>query len=147
MGLREIFITCYAVIFIIALLIELFTNEMVSIWFAIGAVFAIIFACIMPIPVWISIIAFVFFSGITLFVFCLFFRKKFFQKKKIHTNADSLIGKEFVLLENTISKKSTIKVNDVIWNCECEEDLPAGTTVIILKIVGNHFIVKEKEKK
>ncbi len=34
-----------------------------------------------------------------------------------------------------------------IWNCECEEDLPAGTTVIILKIVGNHFIVKEKEKK
>lgn len=31
MGLREIFITCYAVIFIIALLIELFTNEMVSI--------------------------------------------------------------------------------------------------------------------
>ena len=73
--------------------------------------------------------------------------KKFFQKKKIHTNADSLIGKEFVLLENTISKKSTIKVNDVIWNCECEEDLRAGTTVIILKIVGNHFIVKEKEKK
>ena len=71
----------------------------------------------------------------------------FFKKKKIHTNADSLIGKEFVLLENTISKKSTIKVNDVIWNCECEEDLPAGTTVIILKIVGNHFIVKEKEKK
>ena len=70
MGLREIFITCYAVIFIIALLIELFTNEMVSIWFAIGAVFAIIFACIMPIPVWISIIAFVFFSGI--FMVCIY---------------------------------------------------------------------------
>ena len=55
-----------------------------------------------------------------------------------------------VAAELEISKKEAAeKINeyDVIWNCECEEDSPAGTTVIILKIVGNHFIVKEKEKK
>ena len=64
------------------------------------------------------------------------------------TNADSVIGKEFILLSDIgFNKAGTIKVNGVVWAAITEEEsaeIPAGKIVVVERIEGNKYIVKEK---
>lgn len=67
------------------------------------------------------------------------------------TNADSAIGKEYTLLTDIgFNMLGTIKIGDVIWNVDTEnerEEIPAGTVVEIVKILGNKYIVKKSSIK
>lgn len=135
----------YLAIIVFALIIEFFTNEMVSVWFVGGGIIAMILSAlnvgwVIHLPVFVVVS--------TVLLIC--FRKvaiKYFCKGDSKTNADSAIGKEYVLLtEIGFNQPGTIKINDVIWNAVTENQsdvIPQGTVVKVVGIKGNKYIVKE----
>ena len=129
----------------LALILEFVTSDMISIWFVGGGLIAIILsACSLAwyihLPIFIAV------SFILLFSFRPIVMKKLMANEE-KTNADSAIGKEYTLLTDIgFNMLGTIKIGDVIWNVDTEnerEEIPAGTVVEIVKILGNKYIVKK----
>ena len=129
----------------LALIVEFITSDLISIWFCGGGIVAVILsACglewYIHLPVFIVV-------SITLL---LCFRKialKFLIKKEEKTNADSAIGKEYVLLTSIgFNQVGTIKIGDVIWNVNTldeYEEIKQGEVVRIVAIKGNKYIVEK----
>ncbi len=145
----QILLIVWTAIFIITLITEILTDELISIWFCAGSLIALVADAIFQDLYWISIIVFVIVSGASLAVFLVFFRKLIFDKKNVKTNAQELLGQKFKVIEGT-SPETTyakIKVHGIVYSVSCSDELAEGNLVEISNIEGNHFIVtKLKEK-
>ena len=129
-----------------ALIVEFITSEMVSVWFVGGGLIAMLLAGL-GLDWYFHVPAFIVVS----FALMLCFRRLVMQKLNKtteRTNAETVIGKEFELLTGIkFNEAGSIKVNGVVWTAIAENEhaeIPAGKTVIALKIEGNKYIVKEK---
>ncbi len=127
---------------ILAIVVELITPELVSLWFAIGGIVGIAFSFIPGLPWWGEIIIF----AIVSLVLLLTLRpvlKKYFKDKNLKTNTDRLIGQEVrVLTQADFDTLGTVKIGDVIWNVKSSDDtaLLADEIVKIVEIDGNKLI-------
>ena len=134
-------IVIWAVVIAASLLAEFFTYDLITTWFAVGAVAAIILAAC---GVHWSIQLVVFF--LVSLVCLLSFRrivKRFLQVKTQPTNADANIGRHAKLTEDVTEGRSAITLNEVTWTAICDEPLKKGTAVEITAIQGNKFLVKK----
>lgn len=130
-----------------ALVVEFITSEMVSVWFSGGGLVGILLAGI-GLQWYIHVPAFIVVS----FALMLCFRRLVMQKLnkgEVKTNAETVIGKDFVLVEGIkFNSAGAIKVNGVVWTAVAEDEnteIPAGKKVIVERIEGNKYIVKEVE--
>lgn len=130
-----------------ALIVEFITSEMVSVWFVGGGLVAMLLAGL-NLDWYFHVPAFIVVS----FALMLCFRRLVMQKLNkaaVKTNAETVIGKEFELLTDIgFNKSGSVKINGVVWTAISEDEnaeIPAGTKVIIEKIEGNKYIVKEKQ--
>lgn len=134
-------------IFLVLLFIELITVNLVTIWFAFGALGAII-ATFITDNITIQIIIFIIVSIISLIITKPFVNK--IRKRKITpTNLDRVIGKEGIVTKD-ITKNSygEVKVNGSLWTAASKERIKKDTQVKVLKIDGVKLIVeKVKEEK
>ena len=135
----------WILIFLIALAIEIATQELVSIWFALAALPALIFAACGIEFYWQIVV----FAGVSLVTFIL---SQIFLKDKIKvrssaTNADSLIGSE-ILVSKAVSpnEPGEGKVRDVTWTIISDEEISKGEFALIKEIRGNKLVVKKKEE-
>ena len=75
---------------------------------------------------------------------------KLIGKNKISTNADSVVGREFILLTPiSFNVAGSVKINDVVWTADTEEDgvtIAAGERVKVVEIRGNKLIVEKADK-
>ncbi len=135
------------VLAIIFLLIELATVSLTTLWFSLGA----LSACIVSLWTdnqWILTIIFFVVSIVTLCVF----RSpvmKHFNKNRIKTNSDSLIGMSAMVTEKIDNRNmtGTAVLNGQEWTSRaCEDDMiiPKGTMVRVVKIAGVKLIVTDK---
>lgn len=131
----------WLIIFIFLIFVEIATVNLVSIWFAIGA----IASCILSIYVDNLIIqlgCFVITSTI-----CLILTKSIISKIKNHkitpTNLDRVIGDIGIVTED-IDEFNTgeVKVDGKIWTATSKETLKVGTKVKIVSINGVKLNVK-----
>lgn len=134
----------WAIIAIAAIVIEFETANLVSIWFAAGAISGIICSLLHQ-KVWIQIIAFVVVSAI--FILCTRpLVKKISDNQTILTNADRFIGMT-ALVTKTIKEgeKGEIKVEFQSWPAvsKTSEELCVGEKVVISNIEGNKMIVEK----
>ena len=133
-------------LFVIALLVEWGTSELVSIWFALGAVIALILSFIPNVAWWVQLIVFVVIS-IAAFAFLRPIVKKFMKNNIVDTNIDEIVGKKGYMTEDyTDTNRGEVKINGVLWtavNTEENKTLPRGTKVVVLAVEGNKLIVKE----
>ena len=140
--------TFWLILFIILLIIEIFTMGLTTIWFAGGALVAYILAFVgFTLPV--QIIAFLLVS-IVLLVLTRPLAVKFFNKERQKTNAESLIGQKAVVLEkiDTIRGVGLVEVNGQEWSAKTDETdavIEADTIVVIEGIQGVKLIVKKEE--
>lgn len=129
----------------VAVIVEFLTNELVSVWFIGGGVVAAILAGA-GLEWYYHVPAFIVVSLVMLL--CLRDAAvKRLNRGGSRTNAETVIGKEFELLSDIgFNSPGTIKINDVIWNAVTEDgkNIEKGKKVIILRIEGNKYIVKEK---
>lgn len=128
--------------FLILLFIELITVNLVTIWFAIGSLGALITASITDMVV-IQIIVFIILSVVSLIVTKPIV-KKIRTRKITPTNLDRVIGKI-----GTVTKKITrdsygeVKVEGSIWTAKANKEIREKSQVKVLKIEGVKLLVEE----
>ncbi len=130
--------------------LELFTYQFVSIWFAIGGfVTAIVTAIFSDLGIGWQISIFVISSLVMLFATRPLVRKLISKRNKAQaTNLELVLGKDAVVVEdiNNIEGRGAVKINGLVWSARSKngEDISAGTIVAIDRIDGNKTIVKKK---
>ena len=128
-----------------ALIIEFITSEMVSVWFVGGGLVAILLAGL-DLNWYFHVPAFIVVSIVLMLCFRKLVMKKL-NKGDVKTNAETVIGKEFELLTPIgFNSAGSIKVNGIIWTAVADNDdaeIAAGVKVVVLRIEGNKYIVKE----
>ena len=131
--------------FVVLLIIELVTVNLVTIWFAIGAVAAII-TTIFTDSILIQCIAFVVVSVISLLITKPLMKK--FKKFEVEpTNSDRVIGKVGDVTKKIDKNKyGEVKVYGNTWTASSKDVIEVGERVKVLSIDGVKLIV-EKEKK
>ena len=139
----------WLLIFIVLLVIEIGTMGLTTIWFAGGALAAFIMGIIgFGTGVQIAVFSIV---SIVLLVSTRPIALKYLNKERQKPNAESLIGKQALVLEevDTLHNKGVVEVNGQEWSAKTEE--PSGviaknTVVTIEGIQGVKLIIKEKEE-
>lgn len=135
-------------IFVVLLIIEAATLGLTTIWFAGGALAALILAWF-QVPVWIQFLVFVGVS-ILLLVFTRPAAERLLRKTRTRTNADRLMGEQAVVLETVNNLKGTgsVRAGGLDWMARTEQDsivLEQESIVEIVRIEGVKLIVKRKE--
>jgi len=137
----------WLIIFAVLLVIEIITLGLTTVWFALGALAAFLMAYI-GFGTVVQVVVFLVVS-IILFVLTRPIAMKFFNQKREHTNAESLIGQKAVVKEeiNTIKAVGRVEVNGMEWSAKADESdvIESGTIVIIKGIQGVKLIVEKEE--
>ena len=136
----------WLVIFVVLLIVELFTVNLVSIWFAVGALAAGLVAYFIE-NMMIQIAVFIIVSTISLLL-----TNKFVEKlrngKIVPTNLDRVIGKIGIVTEEiTKLEPGEVKVDGKRWSAISTKKIKVGRKVEILSIDGVKLHVKEVEEK
>ncbi len=132
-----------AILFIV---IELLTFNIITLWFAIGALVSV-FISFLPIPFSYQILIFLLIS-VTLLVLTRPLVLKKLEEKKQKTNVDSLIGKKVLVVKAILPfEKGEIKINGTIWSAKTEgnEKIDKDSECTILRIEGVTAIVEKSE--
>ena len=126
---------------------EAVTISLISIWFGIGAVAAIIPAYF-GVPIWGQILVFLVVSAIA-FAFTKRFFKDIVKVKKQPTNSDSLIGTDGIVTAeiNNLEGTGKVYISGLTWSAKSlnGEDIPEGAVVTARKIEGATLVVETKE--
>lgn len=136
----------WLVVLILSIGIEMATLGLASIWFAGGSLVALIAAAFQAaIPVQI----FLFFAvSLVLLIFTRPIAVKYFNKDRVKTNAESLVGKQAIVIGeiDNLQGIGQVLVSGQEWSARSMNDdikLPEGTVVEIVAISGVKLIVKE----
>lgn len=145
-------IILWSVFIVITIIVELQTTDLITIWFTIGAIGAIIAAALNA-PALLQVGIFLFVS-ILLLLATRPLTKNMMQKSIIKTNADKVVGMIGIVTKEILPDEiGEVKVDNMLWratNLENEHfvvgekvsvDAISGTKVIISKI-NNDKLVK-----
>ena len=129
------------------LLIEFETSALTTIWFAGGALIALLCA-VAGGPVWLQVVLFLAGSGLLLLL-TRSMAVKMMHKGTVRTNADSLIGKEAVVIEkiDNLHSTGTVQVNGQEWTARSvnpEHVIEKDEIVMVRSIEGVKLIVGKR---
>ncbi len=127
------------------LIIEGVVPGLVSIWFALGSLAALI-AAILKAPLWLQVVWFLVISVVSLY-FTRPLAKKYVNSRTQPTNADMLIGKNCIVTEeiDNIRGVGAVTVGGKIWTARTEDaemKAEVGREMTVLRIEGVKLIVK-----
>ena len=137
----------WLIVLVICLAVEIATLGLTSIWFAIGALAATV-AALLNLPLWMQNTLFIAVSLVLLF-FTRPIAVKYFNKDRIKTNAESLIGKQAIVISgiDNLQGIGQVSVNGQEWSARTVEEgitLTEGSVVIVRAISGVKLMVEEK---
>ena len=129
---------------IVLLVVEGMAPGLVSIWFALGALAAMISAMLKA-PLWLQIIWFVAVSAVTLLL-TRPLAKKYVNAHTTATNADMAIGQDCVVTEEIDNLRGTgaVTVGGKVWTArmaDVDGKAAKGETLKVLRIEGVKLIV------
>ena len=138
-------ITLWLVVLIVSIGVEVATLGLTSIWFAGGAVVAVIVAAFHG-PVWLQILLFFAVSLLLLF-FTRPVAVRYFNKDRVRTNVESMIGRQAIVTSeiDNLQGIGQVTVGGQEWSARTEADgmnLQPGTVVDIVAVNGVKLIVK-----
>ena len=143
-NIEDYMIWIWLAIFVIAVVVEALTEELVSVWFAAGALITI------PIsyaaPFWVEIVVFAVISVVAL-IFTRPLVKRMMDRTVRKTNSDDFIGKRVKVIK-PIDKfdGGEVKLNGIIYTAilreEDEEKIENDSIVEVVALKGNRVVVK-----
>jgi Membrane protein implicated in regulation of membrane protease activity len=138
-------ITLWLVVLIVSIGVEVATLGLTSIWFAGGAVVAVIVAAVHG-PVWLQILLFFAVSLLLLF-FTRPIAVRYFNRDRVRTNVESMIGRQAIVTSeiDNLQGIGQVTVGGQEWSARTEADgmnLQPGTVVDIVAVNGVKLIVK-----
>ena len=132
---------------VVLFIAEAVTVNLVTVWFALGALAAFI-AAVCGAQLWLQIVLFLAVTVITL-IFTRPIAKKHINGKHEATNADMVIGKIAVVTENidNLAAKGAVSCMGKVWTARSKngEKISAGDEVAVVRIQGVKLIVSPKE--
>ena len=140
-----------AVVWLIAmvvfLVVEAIVPGLISLWFAIGALAALI-AAMLHAPIWLQVVWFLVVSVISL-ALTRPLAKKYVNARTQPTNADRILGKDCVVREpiDNVQGTGAVSVDGKIWTARMDTDgqtAGQGEIVVALRIEGVKLIVGKK---
>ena len=140
----------WLVLFVAMLIVEASGPALVSIWFSLGALFALIVSFIPNVEWWIEVIVFVVISLATLLALRPVL-KKYIKRNRFNTNIDSFTGKRGYVIEDiTYVRPGAVKIGDVSWTAipaNKDDTIVENEIIEVVAISGNKLIVKKVEGK
>ncbi len=138
----------WLVAMVVLLIVEAIVPGLVSIWFAIGALAALVSA-LLGAPLWLQMVWFLVVSVVAL-ALTRPLVKKYVNGRVQPTNADALIGRDCVVTEDidNIAGVGAVKVDGKVWTARSIDDnlrFQAGSIVTAVRIEGVKLIVTERE--
>ena len=137
----------WLIVAVILGIMEAVTVSLISVWFAIGALAAIIPAYF-GVPFWGQILVFLAVSAIA-FAFTKRFFKDVVKVKKQPTNSDGLIGTDGIVTAeiNNLEGAGKVYISGLTWTARAKngETIPEGAVVTVDKIEGATLVVEVKE--
>lgn len=134
----------WIVLIIAFVVIEAVTTQLVTIWFAVGAIGGLI-ACAFDLSIWIQVLIFVAVSAITLLATRPFV-KRFSEAHREPTNADRYIGKQAIVVEpiDNIHSKGSVTIGGLEWTARSASGkrFDKDEVVTVQAIEGAKLIVK-----
>lgn len=135
---------------VVLLVIEAATAGLATIWFAGGALIALILS-LFHVSIWTQLTVFVVVSLILLVV-TRPIALRYISRDTVATNVDSLIGTDAVVTEeiNNLIGYGHVSHNGNPWTARAEDPgqiIAAGTVVQVVRVEGVKLIVRVKEEK
>lgn len=137
----------WTLVLVISVIVEAITIDLVSIWFAVGAVVALI-GEFLGLNQNLQIFVFVIVSLACILV-SRPLAKKYLRGNIVKTNLDRIIGKHCLVTETiTADNKGEVKVMGNLWAATSldNEKIQTGEYAEIVSIEGSHVIVKKLDK-
>ena len=126
-------------------IVEALTVGLVTVWFAVGALAALI-SSLFGGPLWLQILLFVVVTAVTLITTRPLVKKYFGKNSHKPTNADMVIGKEAQVTEeiNNLQGTGAVKCLGKEWSARSAsgESIAEGEIVTAVQIEGVKLIVK-----
>ena len=134
-------------IFAVLVVVELITMGLTTIWFAGGALIALIFS-IIGLPVWMQFAVFIVGSGLLLY-FTRPIAVKYFNKTRTKTNIEAKIGKQAIVISeiDNLQGIGQVKVEGMDWSARSfnGEPIKVGEVVVVKRVEGVKLIVEKTE--
>ncbi len=129
--------------FVIALVVEVITADMISIWFALAAIPSFIIALVFEESLVWQIVSFILISGVLLFLTRPVV-KKYLKTNEIKTNVDAMVGVK-VQVTKVITPESVGRVvfRSLDWAAISKETINVGEYARVLDVDGNKLIVEK----
>ena len=136
----------WTIVFVVSIIIEAMTVDLVSIWFSIGAAVALVME-------WLhfgfqqQVIAFIIVSILSI-IMSRPLAKKYLYCNIKHTNLDRFIGQTCPVIKSiTENEKGEIKISGQIWQATSlsHDHILKDDIVEIVGFEGSHVVVKKKE--
>ncbi len=131
---------------IILLIVEGLAPGLVSIWFALGALAAMVSA-MLGAPLWLQLVWFALISVVSLLL-TRPLAKKYVNARAVRTNADMAIGQECVVTEDidNVLGRGAVSVGGKIWTArmrDADGKARKGEVLRVLRIEGVKLIVEK----
>lgn len=135
--------TVWLVLLILSLVAEGASAAVTSIWFAVGALAAMV-AAMLDAQLWLQIVLFMTVS-VLLLLSLRPLLKKYITPKRVRTNIDSVIGTQGVVTEqiDNIAGTGRVKLGGMEWSARSAsgEVIEPGTVIMVEKIEGVKVLV------
>ena len=137
-------------LFVAMLAVEALGPALVSVWFAFGAIVALIVSFIPGVAWWVEVVIFVVISLATLLALRPVLRR-YFKRNNYNTNIDSFTGKRGYVIEDIeYLKPGAVKIGDVSWTAipvDKDAKILENEVIEVVAVNGNKLIVKKVEVK
>ena len=137
----------WLIFLIVCIVVELATMGLTTVWFAGGALVAVI-AAALGAKTWLQVVLFVVVS-LVLLIFTRPIAVKYFNKERFKSNVESLIGKQAIVVGeiSNLEGVGQVTVGGQEWSARSADDdvrIPIGTVVIVKEVNGVKLIVEPK---
>jgi membrane protein implicated in regulation of membrane protease activity len=135
----------WLVVFLVLLIIEIFTLGLTTIWFALGAIGAFV-STLFHAEIIVQVVIFFVVSVVSLIV-TRPIALKYFSNNTVKTNVEEIIGKQAIITESILdgNNNGKAKLNGEMWIARSEDGsyIQADETVEIVAVEGVKLIVKK----
>lgn len=136
-------------VFVLSLIIEAVGTDLVSVWFALGSLLALIISLIPGVSWWIELIVFLVVSVAALCSLRPLIHK-FMRRDIVNSNIDEIAHKKGLLTKKIdMLHQGECQIGDVTWTAIASNDhetIEANSVVEVLAVSGNKLIVKKVDE-
>ena len=138
----------WLIVLVVCLVVEISTLGLTSIWFAGGALLALLIAMIAG-PLWLQVLVFLV-TSIVLLIFTRPIAAKYFNKNREKTNVNSKIGKQAIVTVtiDNLKGEGQIVTEGMEWTARSLDStiIEEGSVVTIEKIEGIKAVVSIRKE-